>query len=208
MAGRLTLALHNSYDPRRFREAHRRALARAAPLAVAYDANLAALGFPTDEVAGDVETASTDAGEARSEAGPSGFGGARDLADFVAGTTTIGAGGDLFRDLAEAGRFTLHPAPDPGFPPQLGTIVLATRDPNPPKDRPPRKVARSLLHDESTTIVVGLGPRGVPDEVREQAPGHLDATGEGVPLETATALGAVAASVDAWREALAEGGPR
>jgi hypothetical protein len=204
MAGRLTLALHNSYDPRRFREAHRRALARAAPLAHAYEANLAALGFPTDEVAGDVETAPTDAGEAQAEAGPASFTGARDLARFVAETTTVGGGGDLFRTLADEGRFHLHDAPDPGFPPQLGTVVLATRDPGPAKDRSPRNVARSLLHDESTTLVVGLGPQGVPDSVREQARGHLDATGQGIPLETATAMGAVLAAVDAWRDALAE----
>jgi hypothetical protein len=202
MAGRLTLALHNSYDPRRFREAHRRALARAAALADAYEANLVALGFPLDELAGDVQTASTEAAEARDEGGPEGFGSARELADFVAETTTIGGGGDRFRALAEAGRFHLHDAPDPGFPPQLGTIVLATQDPAPTKERTPENVAESLAYDESTTVVVGLGPRGVPDGVREQASGHLDATGKGTPLETATAMGAVMGGVAAWREAL------
>ena len=35
--GRATIALYNSYDPTKFREAHRRALARAGPLALAFD---------------------------------------------------------------------------------------------------------------------------------------------------------------------------
>src|SRR5207249_8391324 len=42
--GRITLGLYNSYDPVRFAEAHRRAIARAAPIALAFDANLATFG--------------------------------------------------------------------------------------------------------------------------------------------------------------------
>jgi len=44
--GRPTIALYNSYDPKNFREAHRRALARAGRLALAFDLNLATFGFP------------------------------------------------------------------------------------------------------------------------------------------------------------------
>ncbi len=203
MAGRLTLALYNSYDPRRFREAHRRALARAAPLAWGFDANLALLGFPTGELAGDVESASTASSGTRREA-PLDLDTPRDLAEFVADTTTIGEGGAYLRELAEAGRFHTHPRPDPGFPPQLGSIVLTTRDPDARKATTPRAVAESLSYDESQTLVFGLGPQGVPDEVHEVTRKHLDVTGGGVSLETATALGAVVGAVAAWREALAE----
>lgn len=44
--GRATIALYNSYDPTKFREPHRRALARAGPLALTFDLNLATFGFP------------------------------------------------------------------------------------------------------------------------------------------------------------------
>src|SRR3989304_2308544 len=42
----MTLGLYNSYDRVRFAEAHRRAIARSAPVALAFDANLATFGFP------------------------------------------------------------------------------------------------------------------------------------------------------------------
>lgn len=192
MPGRLTVALWNSYDPRRFHEAHRRALARAAPLCLAFDANLVTLGFPFDELAGDVQ-----ADEEAPDLGTPGG-----IAGFVADTTTIGEGGAYFRDLAEQGRFDVFPFPDPGFPPQLGTIVLATRQPDPGKAVAPRDVAAGILHDESQTVVFGLGPRGVPKTVHGTARRHLDVTEAGFSLETATAMGAVVAAVDAWREAL------
>lgn len=201
MAGRLTLALYNSYDPRRFREAHRRALARAAPLAWGFDANLATLGFPTDELGGDVESASTASKHAQRDGAPV-LDTARDLARFVADTTTIGDGGTYLRELADAGRFHTHPRPSPGFPPQLGSIVLTTRDPDPRKSTTPRAVAESLRYGESTTLVFGLGPHGVPSDVHDVTRKHLDVTGRGVSLETATALGAVVGAVAAWREAL------
>src|SRR6059036_1755096 len=47
--GRMTIGLYNSYDPARFAEAHRRAIARAAPIALAFDANLATFGFPFEK---------------------------------------------------------------------------------------------------------------------------------------------------------------
>lgn len=196
MAGRLTIALYNAYDPRRFHEAHRRALARAAPLALAFDANLATLGFPFDDLAGDVRT-DEEAPDLRTP---------QSIAAFVASTTTIGAGGAYFRDLAEAGRFQVLPFPDPGFAPQLGRVVLTTSKADPGKRITPREVASDLLRGASTTLVFGLGPRGVPSGVHDRAPRHLDVTDGGLSLETATALGAVTGAVHAWREALGSAG--
>ncbi len=46
MPGRVTIGLFNSYDPVKFHESHRRSLARAGPLALAFDCNLATFGFP------------------------------------------------------------------------------------------------------------------------------------------------------------------
>ncbi|MCX6657115.1 MAG: DUF531 family protein, partial [Euryarchaeota archaeon] len=49
MPGRVTIGLFNSYDPVKFHESHRRALARAGPLALAFNCNLATFGFPYDK---------------------------------------------------------------------------------------------------------------------------------------------------------------
>lgn len=43
---RLTLILYNSYDKTRWHEAHKRAIARAAPICYAFDCNLAIMDFP------------------------------------------------------------------------------------------------------------------------------------------------------------------
>src|SRR6266480_2504102 len=80
--GRMTLGLYNSYDPVKVAEAHRRAIARAAPIALAFDANVATFGFPFD-------------GEIRTP---------RQLAAWVSGTTSIGEEGKYLRELAEGGR--------------------------------------------------------------------------------------------------------
>ena len=49
LAGRVTIALYNSYNPTKFMEAHRRALARAGALAMAFNFNLVTFGFPFPE---------------------------------------------------------------------------------------------------------------------------------------------------------------
>jgi hypothetical protein len=45
----------------------------------------------------------------------------------------------------------------------------------------------------SYLLLVGLGHKGLPRELFERARYHLDITGQGVPLETCTAIGAVPA---------------
>ncbi len=89
-----------------FREAHRRILARAGPLALAYDFNLATLGFPFPE---DLRQPT-------------------ELADWVASTTSIGEDGSYLKELAAKGRFQSFPYPAKGLPPQLGLAVLTTCD--------------------------------------------------------------------------------
>ncbi len=172
--GRVTIALYNSYDPNRYHEIHTRMIARAAPLCVAYDFKLALLGFPLDDVG--VETP-------------------RELAELVAEETTIGASGREVLELAERNHLEIYDYPDPGFPPQLGTIVATTCRPDPRKSIEPEDVVELVLKPRSVTLVFGLGRRGLPDEVLEQAEYHLDITGRGISLETSTAIGAVTAVV-------------
>ena len=87
--GRITIGLYNSYDSTKFREPHRRAIARAGGLAMSFNMNLALIGFPFPE---DLSTP-------------------LELAKWVAGTTSIGSHGDYFVDLAEKGRFHSFPYP-------------------------------------------------------------------------------------------------
>ena len=175
--GSMWIGLYNSYDPVRFHEAHRRALARAGPIAVAYDANLCTFGFPYGGK--DVSTP-------------------LEIVEWVAGTTSIGESGAHLVDLAEQGRFHVFDFPKKGFPPQLGTIVVTTNHPETKKSITARGVADLLRGGASVCLVFGLGHRGIEDmDVYARALHHLDITAKGLSLETATALGAVAAAIHA-----------
>jgi len=171
--GRATIGLFNSYDPHNFREAHRRALARAGALALALDQNLATFGFPFPE-------------------GPST---PKELADWVADTTTIGDDGSYLRELASQGRFQSFSFPARGFPPQLGEVILTTSRPDDKKKVSVQQVIDMLSRGEGVCLIFGLGPRGVPKNVHEITRAHLDISEKGMSLETCTAMGAVSAVI-------------
>lgn len=219
MPGRLTIGLYNAYDPRRFLEAHRRALARAAALALAFDAHLATFGFPFQDLAAHAGRTAENRGAKREE--KRGMGDDEvslrtpvEIARYVAATTSVaGTGGrrgeeedaSAFVALAERGGFHAFDFPDKGFPPQLGTVVLTTEHAECPRDTSPRAVARELVDGRSQLLVFGLGPQGTPKEIRPLATWELDVTGKHVGLETATALGAVIAAIAAHAESLSGG---
>ena len=170
----MTIGLYNSYDAVRFAEAHRRAIARAAPVALAFDANLATFGFPYQK---DLRTP-------------------QEIAAWVSGTTSIGEEGKYLRDLAEAGRFIAFDFPKRGFPPQLGEAVITTNRPDPRKGVDAGRLADLLRRGTSLLLVFGLGPRGLDDsDVYPLGEHHFDLTGRGLVLETATALGAAPALI-------------
>ena len=172
----MTIGLYNSYDPVKFHEAHRRALARAGPVALAFDANLATFGFP---YAQDLGTP-------------------LEVVEWVSGTTSIGEGGKHLKDLAAAGRFACFDFPRKGFPPQLGDVVVTTNRPDPKKATTAQQLAALLKHGSSILLVFGLGPRGLDDrEIYPLGRFHFDLTGRGLSLETATALGAAPALIAA-----------
>src|SRR5512137_863364 len=150
--GRATIALWNSYDPNNFREAHRRVLARAGPLALAFDLNLATFGFPFSK---ELMTP-------------------QEIADWVATTTSIGEDGSYMKELTAKGRFQTFPYIDRGFPPQLGELVLTTCDPERSKQRSADDVVATLAKGQSLCLLFGTGPKGVPKELHQLAPNHLD----------------------------------
>ncbi len=173
MPGRVTIGLYNSYDPVKFREAHRRVLARAGPLALAFDCNLATFGFPYDkELSTPIE-----------------------IAKWVSTTTTIGEGGEYLIELSEKGRFSAFDFPKKGVPPQLGEAVVTTRKPVKGRSVSPEQVRSMLGSGRSVLLLFGLGPHGLPKEVFELSRLHMDVTGRGMSLETCTALGVVVGSI-------------
>jgi uncharacterized protein len=207
MAGRLTIGLYNSYDPRKFFEAHRRALVRAAPLALAFDAALATFGFPFDDLAAHggrtAENRSRGAADKRGATSEEvKLGTPLEVAGFVARSTSVAAEAAPLVELARAGRFHVFDLPKKGFPPQLGVVVLTTEHAQCPKDTSARAVARELVDGRSQLLVFGLGPHGTPDDVRGMAQWELDITGKSQGLETATALGAVVAAIAAHAETM------
>src|SRR2546422_9273757 len=105
--GRMTIGLYNSYDPVKFHEAHRRALARAGPVALAFDANLATFGFPYDK---DLRTP-------------------LEIVRWISGTTSIGESGKYLVELAEAGRVQNFDFPKKGVPPPPRGIRVAAKPP-------------------------------------------------------------------------------
>ena len=174
MRGRITIALYNSYDPNKFREPHRRVIARTGGLAMAFDMNLALIGFPIPE---DMRTPT-------------------EIAEWVAGTTSIGGHGEYFMELAEKGRFGKFPYPSKGFPPQLGEPVLTTSKPDEKKKTTVGEVAEMVSAGRSVLLIFGIGPHGVPKDVAAIPKYHMDVTGGGgFSLETCTALGAVCGAI-------------
>lgn len=173
MPGRVTIGLYNSYDPIKFHESHRRALARSGPLALAFDCNLATFGFPYDkELSTPIE-----------------------IANWISTTTSIGESGRYLIELSEKGRFSCFDFPNKGFPPQLGEAVVTTRKPSSGRAATASDVRATLKSGKSVLLVFGLGPRGLPKDVFQMSQKHLDVTGRGLSLETCTALGAVVGSL-------------
>lgn len=173
--GRMTIGLYNAYDPVKFREPHRRVIARAGGLAMAFGMNLALFGFPFPE---DITQP-------------------KELAQWVAGTTSIGSHGDYFMDLAEEGRFMSFPYPAKGFPPQLGEPILTTSKPDPKKSVTLRQTAEMVQRGQSILLVFGIGPHGVPKGPASIPRYNLDITDGRYSLETCTALGAVSGALHA-----------
>lgn len=171
MSGRMTIGLYNSYDKTKMREAHRRALARAGPIALAFDCNLATFGFPYER-------------ELRTPA---------DIVSWISETTSIGDGGRYLIELAEKGRFSVFDIPKKGFPPQFGEPVVTTRKPEPVRAISPDELAAQVHRGQSVLLLFGLGPHGLPKDVFKVGKHHLDITGKGFSLETCTAMGAVPA---------------
>ena len=189
--GTLTLGLYNCYDPKQWHDIMRITLARAGPVALAFGAHLATFGFPFEQA------------RRRGAKATEPLRSPQDVADFIVDGTSIGEGGEHFAQLVERRLFLAEPfPPDGAFPPRLGRLVATTPRPEPAKATTPLHLARGLEAGNDHLVLFGLGPRGLPRDVLAAASAHLEITGHGISLETATALGALPAMVEAHRQHL------
>ena len=173
--GNHVLALYDAYEGR-MKVGHFRAIARAAPLCVAYDLDLALIGFPSEDPEAMVAGAVSE--------------------------TTVGRGGKLIETLHSAGRIHCVPASMADSPSRwgdLGTPVATTSRPDPEKSCTlgrngliPRGRTGSAPPDGRLCVVMGLGKKGLPPSLLARFHHHIELTGKNVPLETATAMGIIA----------------
>ncbi len=155
---RHVLALFDGYEGG-IKPIHIRSVARAAPLCIAYDLDLALLGFPTNDLNAFTKQIRSD--------------------------TNVGEGGRYLDLLLSEKRITLIPC--------------SWKDP--PRDLPALPVASTSKPDKSKTdlpggkklcMIMGLGKKGLPPSIINDARYHLELTGKNIPLETCTAMGAIA----------------
>jgi uncharacterized protein len=192
-AGKLTLGLYNCYDPKQWHDVMRITLSRAGPVALAFDCDLVTFGFPLEQAR---RRGAKEADPLRTP---------QEVADFVADGTSIGEGGEHFRELVAADRFRAEPFPaGDAFPVRFGRLVATTPRPDAGKARTPLEVARELAAGRKLLLLFGLGPRGLPQSLLDAAGSHLEMTGRGISLETATALGALPALLSAHLHHLLE----
>jgi hypothetical protein len=176
----LTLGLVNTYDRIKLHEAHYRSIARAAPVAYAFGFNLALFDYPFK----------MDAEE---------------LVNFVKDKTTIGSSGKYLEELFRAGRFHVFDLPEKGFQPQFGAPVVTTSHPAKSKNISAGAIYELIKKKKSYLFLIGLGHKGLPQELFEMAQYHLDITGKGVSLETCTAIGVVPAVIAGWTGSVTAG---
>ncbi len=175
---RITLGIYNTYDPLKLREPHRRSIARAGALCAAFEINLAVFGFPFK-----IELSTP-----------------MEMADFVAKSTTIGQEGKYLLDIAAEGKVQIFDFVSRGFPPQLGIPIATTCKPEISKRTTPGEVMEIIRYKKGVLLLLGLGPRGLSDELKKICTYHLDITGRGYSLETCTAMGAIAGYLGALRD--------
>jgi hypothetical protein len=159
---RITLGLVNTYRGKELRDAHIRAIARAAPLCYAFGLNLGLLAFPLEDGA--------------------------DAVSRVERASRVGEGRGYLRRLMEEGRLFVLETPESPALADLGEVVATTSRPDPKK----KIGFEDLPGEGSFCILVGLGSQGLPGGILKRSRYHLEVTGREIALETCTAMGVLA----------------
>lgn len=164
------LALHNGYEGG-LAPPHVQALARAAALAHGFDLDLVLIGFPADD--------------------------AESLAMRCDRESGVAGGRGLCTQLALDRRITFVAKPDNASPGKWPRAAWIGLDEN--GDPAKRADVASMLRQGRVGLVMGLGPKGLPPQLKEKLAWHLELTGANIPLETATVMGVVAERLRALR---------
>ena len=157
--GKVTICLVNTYDKLKWHDIHSRNIARAAPLCHYTGFDLCLYDFPFKE----------------------------DYKEFllneVKENTTIGDGGKYIEELIKHGK--LISVNDPR---KLKGIFISTTS-KPEKQCDLKVITENIRKGDDSIFFIGLGRRGLPIEIRKMTTYHLDITGEGISLETCSAIG-------------------
>ena len=117
----------------------------------------------------------------------------------MAKSTTIGQEGKYLLEIAGEGKVQIFDYVSKGFPPQLGISIATTCKPETGKSITPGEVMDILRYKKGILLVLGLGPRGLTNDIKKICAYHLDITGIGYSLETCTAMGAIIGYLHALR---------
>lgn len=157
--GKITICLVNTYDKLKWHDIHSRNVARAAPLCFYAGFDLCLFDFPFKD----------------------------DYKEFllkeVKENTTIGEGGKYIEELIKHGKLIAIDDPK-----KIKGVFISTTS-KPDKSCDFNNITKNIIEGDDSVFFIGLGRRGLPMEIRKMTTCHLDITGEGIPLETCTAIG-------------------
>ncbi len=170
---RHTLGLYDTYEGG-LKPVHIRMVARAAPLCVAYDLDLALFGFPEKDLPR--------------------------LIKKVLNDTNIGKGGKYLKDLQKQGRISLIKCSQQVPPSEddwkdIGLPIATTSRPANNKDTCLETALEKAIAShpkKHLCMIMGLGKKGLPQSLLNSVDHHMELTGHNIALETATAMGIIA----------------
>jgi hypothetical protein len=156
------LGLFNTYD-QNLAHGHKRAIARAAPLCLAYGLDLGIYNFPINDI--------------------------NHLIKSITQDTSIGEGGKYISALYMANRIELRHKLKPE---KDQTLIATTPEPESNKRVNIHELA-DLLNDGGTFIILlGVGKQGLPQGILNMTQYQLEMTDQNIHLETCTAMGILA----------------
>lgn len=168
---KISLGLYNTYEGTTIKDSHIRAIARAAPLCIAYNLRLALFNFPPCTL--------------------------QSLVKMVESQTRLKETKNHISQLYLRGCITLEKKPIGQLHPDQGFIVATTSHPYPAKKIGLEKLPTL---DNPVCFLMGLGKSGLPKSVLNTAKYHLELTGTSVSLETCTAMGVLASTITSARK--------
>jgi hypothetical protein len=171
---RHVLGLYDTYEGA-VSHVHLRAIARAVPLCIAFDMDLALMGFPTENL--------------------------QDLMQRVVAETNIKKTETYLNNLIQQKRVMLvkcnrHTPPEDWN--RIGMPVATTSHPDEEKRNGLKEVIRiaSSQHPlRRACFIMGLGRKGLPYSLLHMVSYHLELTGRNVSLETCTVMGVIAQQI-------------